>query len=386
MSIFDKQVNRRGSGSYKWDEIREDGVIPLWVADMDFEASPAIKKALTRRVEHGVFGYTEVDEEYYDAIISWQRRRHQWEIERNWILYTSGVVPAVSCCIKALTLPGDKVVVMTPVYNCFFSSIRNQGCEIAESKLIRKGDSYINDWDDFERQCSDERTTVFLLCNPHNPVGRVWTCDELERMGEICRRHNVRVISDEIHCELTMPGYSFIPFAAVNEENLRNSVTLNAPSKAFNTAGLQNAYLICSDNVMRHRINRVINIYEVCDVNPFGVEGLKAAYNDSEDWLDELRRYIQENYNLLKEAFAKELPQVDVIKLEATYLAWVDIRNTGLTSDQATTKLLHKGKVFVSSGTLYGKEAGEGFLRINLACSRATLKEGIQRITGVLKG
>ena len=385
MSIFDKQINRRGSGSYKWDEIKEDGIIPLWVADMDFEASPAIKKALTRRVEHGVFGYTEVDEGYYDAIVSWQRRRHRWNIERNWILYTSGVVPAVSCSIKALTLPGDKVVVMTPVYNCFFSSIRNQGCEIAENKLIRKGDSYIIDWDDFERQCRDERATVFLLCNPHNPVGRLWTRNELERIGEICRRYGVKVISDEIHCELTMPGQTFIPFAAVNEGNQTVSVTLSSPSKAFNTAGLQNAYLICSDKEMQRRINRVINIYEVCDVNPFGVEGLKAAYNESEEWLDELRGYIQENYNLLKDTFAEQLPQVEVIKSEATYLAWVDISKTGLTSDKATTKLLHEGKVFVNSGTLYGKEAGEGYLRINLACPRATLQEGLRRMIGVLK-
>ena len=384
MSIFDKQVNRRGTGSYKWDDIKEEGVIPLWVADMDFEAAPAIRRALTKRVEHGVFGYTKVDEGYYDAIISWQKRRHQWNVKREWILYTSGVVPAISCSIKALTLPGEKVLVQTPVFNCFFSSIRNQGCEIAENKLIRKGNSYVIDWDDFERQCSDEKTTVFLLCNPHNPVGRIWTREELARMGTICQRHNVRVISDEIHCELTMPGYTFIPFAAVNEANQNISVTLSSPSKAFNIAGLQNAYLICSDNEMRRRINHVINIYEVCDVNPFGVVALKAAYNESETWLDELRSYIQENYNLLKNTFAESLPQVDVLKLEATYLAWVDIRKTGLSSDEATSRLLHKGKVFVSSGTLYGRQAGEGYLRINLACPRTTLEEGLRRIINVL--
>ena len=384
MSIFDKQVNRRGTGSYKWDDIKEEGVIPLWVADMDFEAAPAIRQALTKRVEHGVFGYTKVDEGYYDAIISWQKRRHQWNVKREWILYTSGVVPAISCSIKALTLPGEKVLVQTPVFNCFFSSIRNQGCEIAENKLIRKGNSYVIDWDDFERQCSDEKTTVFLLCNPHNPAGRIWTREELARMGTICQYHHVRVISDEIHCELTMLGYTFIPFAAVNEANQNISVTLSSPSKAFNIAGLQNAYLICSDNEMRRRINHVINIYEVCDINPFGVVALKAAYNESETWLDELRSYIQENYNLLKNTFAESLPQIDVLKLEATYLAWVDIRKTGLSSDEATSKLLHKGKVFVSSGTLYGRQAGEGYLRINLACPRTTLEEGLRHIINVL--
>ena len=384
MSIFDKQVNRRGTGSYKWDDIEEEGVIPLWVADMDFEVAPAIREALARRIEHGVFGYTEVDRAYYEAIVSWQKRRHQWDVKREWILYTSGVVPAISCSIKALTLPGEKVLVLTPAYNCFFSSIRNQGCEIAESMLVRKDNSYVIDWDDFERQCRDEKTTVFLLCNPHNPAGRLWTREELTKMGAICQRHNVRVVSDEIHCELTMPGYTFIPFAAVNEVNQNISVTLNAPSKAFNTAGLQNAYLICSDNEMQRRINRVINIYEVCDVNPFGVVALKAAYNESEAWLDELRGYIQENYNLLKSTFAESLPQVEVIKLEATYLAWVDIRKIGLTSDKATLKLLHEGKVFVSSGTLYSQKAGEGYLRINLACPKATLEDGLRRIVKVL--
>ena len=250
--------------------------------------------------------------------------------------------------------------------------------------LVRKDNSYVIDWDDFERQCRDEKTTVFLLCNPHNPAGRLWTREELTKMGAICQRHNVRVVSDEIHCELTMPGYTFIPFAAVNEVNQNISVTLNAPSKAFNTAGLQNAYLICSDSEMQRRINRVINIYEVCDVNPFGVVALKAAYNESEAWLDELRGYIQENYNLLKNTFAESLPQVEVIKLEATYLAWIDIRKTGLTSDKATLKLLHEGKVFVSSGTLYSQKAGEGYLRINLACPKATLEEGLRRIVKVL--
>ena len=305
-------------------------------------------------------------------------------MKREWILYTSGVVPAISCSIKALTLPGEKVLVLTPAYNCFFSSIRNQGCEIAESMLMRKDNSYVIDWDDFERQCRDEKTTVFLLCNPHNPAGRLWTREELTKMGAICQHHNVRVVSDEIHCELTMPGYTFIPFAAVNEVNQNISVTLNAPSKAFNTAGLQNAYLICSDSEMQRRINRVINIYEVCDVNPFGVVALKAAYNESEAWLDELRGYIQENYNLLKSTFAESLPQVEVIKLEATYLAWVDIRKIGLTSDKATLKLLHEGKVFVSSGTLYSQKAGEGYLRINLACPRAILEEGLRRMIKVL--
>ncbi len=380
---FDKIVPRRHTGSYKWDSIPEDA-LPLWVADMDFEVAPAIKKALADRVAHGVFGYTQIDDSYYEAVVSWYERRHQWSINRRWMLYTSGVVPAISCSIKSLTLPGENVLVQTPVYNCFFSSIRNQGCQIVESPLVRKDDSYVVDWDDFERKCADEKTTVFLLCNPHNPGGRVWTREELAKMGAICAKHHVFVISDEIHCELVMPGYKFTPFAAVSDENLRNSVTLSSPSKSFNTAGLQIANIICKDDEIRRRIDRVINIFEVCDVNPFGPVALKAAYNESEDWLDALNEYIWGNYQLLKDTFAQQLPSLKVTRLEGTYLAWVDISSLRMTSDAITKKLLDKGHVFVSSGTLYGKEAGEGFIRINLACPRSVLKVGLDRIVRTL--
>lgn len=381
---FDKIVPRRHSGSYKWDTVPEDA-LPLWVADMDFEVAPAIKKALEQRVAHGVFGYTQVDDSYYEAVISWFERRHQWTIDRRWMLYTSGVVPAISCAIKALTLPGEQVLVQTPVYNCFFSSIKNQGCQILENRLVRADDHYVIDWDDFEHKCAEEKTTVFLLCNPHNPGGRVWTKDELEKMGAICAKHHVFVISDEIHCELVMPGYKYTPFAAVSEVNLRNSVTLSSPSKSFNTAGLQIANIICEDDEVRRRIERVINIFEVCDVNPFGPIALKAAYNESEDWLDALNEYIWGNYQLLRDTLAQKLPQLKVMKLEGTYLAWVDISSLGMNSDAVTEKLLRDGHVFVSSGTLYGREAGEGFIRVNLACPRAVLSEGINRIVKTLR-
>lgn len=380
---FDTVIPRRHTGSYKWDSIPED-TLPLWVADMDFEVAPAIKKALQQRVDHAVFGYTLIDDSYYDAVISWFHRRHHWDIQRQWILYTSGVVPATSCSIKAMTLPGERVLVQTPVYNCFFSSIRNQGCEVLENPLLRDGDTYKIDWDDFETKCADEKTTVFLLCNPHNPAGRVWTTGELERMGAICKKYHVLVISDEIHCELVMPGQEFTPFAAVNDVNLHNSITLNSPSKSFNIAGLQIANIVCANAETRRRIDRVINIYEVCDVNPFGPIALKAAYNESEGWLDALNQYIWGNYLCLKEQFGRRLPSVEVLKLEGTYLAWVDIRKLGISSGEATKRLLRSGHVFVSSGTLYGKTAGEGYLRINLACPQKLLLQGINRIIKVL--
>lgn len=382
---FDQPTDRRGTNSVKWDEAADPEVLPMWVADMDFQAAPCILDALRKRVEHGVFGYTLVPESYYDAITDWFGRRHNWAIERNWILYTSGVVPAISCALKALTLPGENVLVQTPVYNCFFSCIRNNGCGIVENELRRKSDTYVIDFEDFESKCADEKTTVFLLCNPHNPAGRVWTKEELERMNDICRRHGVRIISDEIHCELIMPGHHFTPLAAVSEACRDNSVTLNSPTKGFNIAGLQIANIICSDPSLRRRIDRAININEVCDVNPFGVVALQAAYNEGEEWLDQLNDYIWGNYQELRAFCTEYLPQVEVIRLEGTYLAWIDITALELTADEAAERLLSDGKVWLNSGTMYGKQAGCCYLRINLACPRATLREGLNRMGRTLQ-
>ena len=382
---FDKIIDRRNTNSYKWDLVKEKGVIPMWVADMDFPTAPAIIEALQKRVTHGIFGYTLVPDTYYEAIINWFSRRHQWQIEQSWILYTSGVVPALSSTLKAITMPGEKVLVQTPVYNCFFSSIQNNGCKIIENELKRVGNyTYEIDFDDFERKCADEKTTAFILCNPHNPAGRVWKKEELERMNDICLRHGVKVIADEIHCELVMPGSQYIPFASISKACRDNSVTLNSPTKAFNIAGLQIANIICPDANLRRRIDRAININEVCDVNPFGVIALQAAYNEGEEWLDELNQYLWENYQALKDFFATELPQVRVTKLEGTYLVWLDILGIELSSDEAYEQLMKDGKVFVNSGTMYGRKAGQGFLRINIACPRKTLMQGLARIGSVL--
>ena len=383
---FDEIVVRRGTNSYKWDLPKGEDIIPMWVADMDFKTAPCIIDALKRRVEHGIFGYTFVPDSYYDAIINWFKRRHQWHIEREDILYTSGVVPAIACTLKATTMPGEKVLVQTPVYNCFFSAIKNSGCEVSENPLRREGDSYVIDFDDFERRCSDEKTTVFLLCNPHNPAGRVWRKDELRRMNDICLKHHVKVIADEIHCELVMPGHTFQPFAAVDEACRDNSVVLNSPSKAFNIAGLQIANIVCHDAEWRRRINRAININEVCDVNPFGVIALQAAYNDGGEWLDALNQYINENYLALKDFFRERLPRLEVCRLEGTYLAWINLSRIPITADEAARRLLGNAKVMLNSGTMYGREAGNSYLRINLACPRSTLMEGLKRIESELVG
>ncbi len=477
---FDKPINRQGTHCVKWDMAphypqtptpnpspREGsldtfppddatskanqaplpwggaggGLIPLWVADMDFEAAPAIREALQKRVEHGVFGYAIVQDSYYDAVINWYERRHQWHIEREWIQYTTGVVPAISAVIKALTMPGERVLIMTPVYNCFFSSIRNNGCEVLESKLVPVeaktpqtptpnpsrgegslnsfGDSVISsktnqaplpsggvgggyqsgslltysvDWDDFERKCADEKCTVFLLCNPHNPAGRVWTREELQRMNDICQRHHVRIISDEIHCELVMPGYEFVPFGRVSTPLPRREgqgggsaeagwVICCSPSKSFNTAGLQMANIICADAETRRRIDRAININEICDVNPFAPLAVEAAYNESEDWIDELNQYLWGNYQALLAFFAEQLPQLKVFKLEGTYLVWVDITALRVSADEIEEKLLREARVWVNSGTMYG---ADGYIRINIATQRARLMEGLKRMARVL--
>ena len=381
---FDELVARRGTGCVKWDECPNDEVIPLWVADMDFKAAPAILDAVRKRAEHGVFGYTVVEEDYYEAVISWFQRRHDWTIRREEILYTTGVVPAMSVAIKALTMPGEKVLILSPDYNCFFSSVKNNGCEVLETALLRVGDSFEVDWEDFETKCADEKTTVFLLCNPHNPCGRVWTSKELELMNDICLRHGVKVVSDEIHCELVMPGYKFQPFAAVSETCRENSVILNSPSKSFNIAGLQAANIICSQPEWRRRLDRAININEVCDLNPFGPVALKAAYNESEDWIDELNQYLWGNYQALCKFVDENIPQWKVCKLEGTYLPWVDISAMNTTAQDLCDKLLDEAKVWLNPGTMYGPQSGEGYIRINIATQRSRLIEALNRIKKVL--
>lgn len=381
---FDQPVVRRGTHCVKWDCEEAQGAIPMWVADMDFRVAQPITEALLRRVQHGVFGYTQVPQEYYDAIIRWFDSRHQWHIDREWVIYTSGVVPALSAVIKALTLPGDKVLLQTPVYNCFFSSVRNNGCQVEENALIYEDNTYRIDFDDLERKAADPKVRLLVLCNPHNPAGRVWTAEELSRVNDICQRNHVMVVADEIHCELVMPGYRYTPFASVSEDCLDNSVTLNSPSKSFNIAGLQIANIICSNSMVRERIDRAININEVCDVNPLGVEALMAAYNESGWWIDQLCRYLKANDDCLRTFVATHMPKVGVTVLEGTYLEWLDIRQLGITSEEATQRLLSEGKVLVNSGVMYGEQAGEGFIRVNIACPRSQLMTALESMRKVL--
>lgn len=383
---FSRPTDRHGTDSYKWDSTPEADIIPLWVADMDFETFPGITEALQRRVAHGIFGYTRVPEAYYEAVCRWFGKRHGWHINREDIIYTSGVVPAVSAVIKALTLPGDQVIVQGPVYNCFFSSIRNNGCETVSNSLIYNKEElrYEIDFDDLERKLAHERARLMLLCNPHNPGGRVWTRDELTHVAELCHKYGVRVVSDEIHCELTLYDNEYVPFGSLPDELSHGSITCCSPSKAFNTAGLQIANIVCRDAEVRNRIDRAININEVCDVNPFGVIALQAAYSDEGyEWLTQLRAYISSNYDLLRERFARELPKCKVMRMEGTYLAWIDCSELHISSDEIEEMLMHENKVWVNAGSMYGTE-GAAFIRINMACTSELLNEGITRIVNGL--
>lgn len=377
---FDKITPRCGTNSYKWDSTDDKEVLPMWVADMDFPTAPCIINALEKRVEHGIFGYTRVPEEYYDAVISWFSRRHHWKPKREWFIYTSGVVPALSAVIKALTNVGDKVLTLTPVYNCFFSSIRNNGCELDSCALRYEDNTFSIDYEDLERRAADPKTTLMLLCNPHNPSGRVWTREELRRIGDICIKNNVVVVADEIHCELVHPGFTYTPFASVSEEFQKHSVTCVAPSKAFNIAGLQIANIIVENDKWRQRIDKAININEVCDVNPFGVIATIAAYNEGEEWLNQLLQYIHGNYLFFKDYCEEHLPQLPVAPLEGTYLAWMDCRSLGIPSEELEEELMKEAKLWLNAGSMYGKE-GEGFMRWNLACPRQLVKEGLERFS-----
>lgn len=374
---FDEIVQRRGTNSYKWDSADDADVLPMWVADMDFRTAPAIIEALQQRVAHGIFGYTRVPDAYYEAIINWFGRRHNWKIQKDWMIYTSGVVPAISAVIKALTQPGDKVLVQTPVYNCFFSSIRNNGCEIVSNPLVYKENTYVIDYEDLERKVADEKVKILLLCNPHNPAGRVWSKEELTRIGEICIRHGVWVVSDEIHCELVYTGYTYTPFASISEEFLHHSVTCISPSKSFNIAGLQIANIVSADEEVRRRIDKAININEVCDVNPFGVIATIAAYNEGEEWLLQLLDYLKGNYECMKTFCEVSLPNFPITRLEGTYLVWMDCRSLPYPSEELEEKLVKEEKLWLNAGTMYGAE-GEGFMRWNIACPRAVLLKGLK--------
>lgn len=367
---FDTPVNRRNTNSMKWDVSEHE--LPMWVADMDFMTAPEVRAAIEERAAHGVFGYSVIPDAWYRAYRDWWSRRHDFLIEKDWLIFCTGVVPAISSIVRKLTTPAEKVLIQPPVYNIFYNSILNNGRQVVENKLKYDGNEYTVDFDDLEKKLSDPQTTMMILCNPHNPVGKIWDRDTLVRISELCRKHHVQVVSDEIHCDLTDPGYSYTPFASVSED----CITCIAPTKAFNLAGIQTAAVVAADEVIRHKVWRGLNTDEVAEPNSFAVEAAVAAFTKGEAWLDELRDYIFNNKRLAAEYIEREIPRLKLTPSHATYLLWL---RCGDMSSEAADFIRRKTGLYLSSGSQYGGN-GAGFLRMNTACPRSVLEDGLRRL------
>lgn len=377
MYDFDTAVNRRNTGSLKWDVAEAE--LPMWVADMDFQTAPEVRAEMRKRLEHGVFGYQIVPEEWYEAYQKWWKERHHFFIEREWLLFATGVVPLISSIVRKLTTPGENVLIQTPVYNIFFNSILNNGRNVLESPLTYHNGIYAIDFDDLEEKLSNPQTTLMIVCNPHNPVGKIWEKEELRRIGELCRKNHVIVIADEIHCDLTAPDKEYTPFATVSDTCREISITCVAPTKTFNLAGLQTAAAIVPNDNLRHKVWRAINTDEVAEPNSFAIVAAVAAFEKGGNWLEELRRYLQSNKEMVEEYLKKELPELSVVSLEATYLLWIDCSQITRRTEELAEIIRQKTGLFLTAGDEYGK-SGEGFLRMNIACPKTTLQDGLSRL------
>ncbi len=379
---FDKLTDRRGTGSLKWDV--PHGELPMWVADMDFETAPEIIRALQERAVHGIFGYHVVTEDWYEAYRSWWERRHQLEMEKEWLIFCTGVVPAISSTVRKLTTVGENVLIQTPVYNIFFNSIRNNGRNVLESPLVYKNGEYSIDFADLEEKLADPQTTLMLLCNPHNPIGKIWDSETLARIGELCGKHHVLVLSDEIHCDLTDPEYRYIPFASVSRACRDNSITCLAPTKAFNLAGLQTAAVMVPNPVLRHKLNRGLNTDEVAEPNAFAVAAAVAAFDQGEEWLEDLRHYLWENKQYVRKFIGERLPEIRVVPSDATYLLWLDCSLITGDGGALAAFIRRDSGLYLTEGEEYG-EPGKRFIRLNTACPRERLREGLERLERSVK-
>lgn len=392
---FDEEISRENTNASKWgliqDEndpqqtsptnlfIGENRVLPMWVADMDFASPPAVVNALIERAQHGIYGYTFRTARYNEAVVNWMRKRHGWEISPEWICATPGVVPALNMLMRTFVAPGERVIVQPPVYYPFFSAIKNNGGEIVFNPLSYQNGRYQMDFQGLEVIARDPRLKMAILCSPHNPVGRVWSADELARFGEICLRNNVLVVSDEIHGDLIYPGYKFVPFATVSQDFAQNSVTCTAASKTFNLAGLKTSNLITPNETLRSRIEKTLQNSGITGMDAFGVVAVEAAYNEGEEWLDSMLKYLEGNLRYLQKFVSEQIPQITVVNPEGTYLVWLDCRGLGLDRKGLRQLLLNEARVYFDEGSIFGAQ-GEGFQRINIACSRLILVDALERI------
>ena len=374
---FDSKVSRRESYSLKWDVKEHE--LPMWVADMDFQTAPEIREAIRARAEHGVFGYTIIPEAWYEAYQNWWYKYHNFQIEKDWLIFCTGVVPAISSAVRKLTTPGENVLIQTPVYNIFFNSIVNNGRNVLESPLKYEGKQYSIDFIQLEKDLSNPQTTMMILCNPHNPVGKIWDRETLAKIGELCAKYHVIVFSDEIHCDLTVPGQDYIPFAAASEICKEISVTALAPTKAFNLAGLQTAAVSVPDPYLRHKMWRALNTDEVAEPNAFAVDATVAAFTKGRAWLEELRKYLQQNKEYVREYIDRELPQLSLVSAEATYLLWIDCGRLTTSSPEFTEFIRETTGLYLSEGAEFGGN-GESFVRMNIACPMEIVKDGMERL------
>ena len=372
---FDTVINRRGTDSVKWDVAENE--LPMWVADMDFRLAPEIENAIKKRLEHGVFGYSVIPDEWYEAYMNWWKSRHDFLMKKEGLIFCTGVVPAISSIVRKLTTPNENVVIQTPVYNVFFNSVINNGCRVLESPLVydRKTASYSMDLEDLEKKLSDPQTTLMILCNPHNPVGKIWNIKTLEKIGSLAKKHNVTVISDEIHCDITEPGKNYVPFASVSDTCREISISCIAPTKAFNMAGMKSAAVYAENPVLRHKVWRALNTDEIAEPNSFACTAAVAAFNEGAGWLDAMRKYVSENRKRVCEFVENEIPEISVVKSDATYLLWFDISKTGLSA----AEIRKETGLFLTDGSVYGV-VGKDFLRMNIACPKVTLEDGLQRL------
>ncbi|WP_285009314.1 MalY/PatB family protein [Pedobacter faecalis] len=380
---FDELIDRKGTSAVKWDASAEETILPMWVADMDFKTAPPIVEALAKRVAHGIFGYTLLPDTFFEAIVNWWHKRHGFSIQKEWIIPTTGIIPALSALIRSLTAPGDQVLLLSPAYNHFYESIGSGSCQVIESELIYSDGRYTIDFDDVEEKAQQESTKIMIICNPHNPTGRVWNREELSKLTDICRKHGLIIVSDEIHSDLVHTGFRHIPTAAVAGPEA--VITLSSPSKSFNLAGLQVGYLFTAHTGYREKIEATFRMQDTNMFSPFAVEGLQAAYNEGEPWLEALKVYLYNNYLYLREVFKTKLPGLSVLPLEATYLVWADCRSLPISTTELSAALLEQEKLWINAGSMYGM-GGEGFLRINIACPRPLLEEGLDRLVRGVSG
>jgi cystathionine beta-lyase len=384
---FDEVIDRSETQSTKWDYYDED-LLPLWVADMDFRAPQPIINAIIDRAKHGIFGYSYFHSAYFDAVLDWFKRRYDWEIKKEWLTFTPGVIPAINMAIQSFSNPRDKIIVQNPVYYPFFGAIQNNGRQILFNPLKKIDRRYQMDLDDLKRKIKDARAKILILCSPHNPVGRVWTKDELINIGEICIENEILIISDEIHCDLILPGFTHTNFASISNNFAMNSITCTSLSKTFNLAGLQLSNIIIPNERLRHIfINTIESVFIPEEFgylpNDLSLVAFTAAHQACDEWLNSLLIYLQKNLEFLISFLKKKIPQIEVIKPEGTYLVWLDFRKLGIDLDKLEIFLLNKAKVALDDGSKFGN-GGEGFQRINIACPRSTLEKALEKIQNAL--